>query len=44
MNVEDLVSDLSARELSELRALLNSDEWSRVIDDYECYPSDNDDE
>lgn len=34
-NAEDFIADLSARELSELRALLNDEEYSRIIEDWE---------
>ena len=34
-NAESFIAGLSVRELSELRALLNSEEYSWMIDDYE---------
>lgn len=42
-NAEDFISGLTARELSELKALLASEEYTRIIEDWETYPT-NDDE
>ncbi len=42
-NAEKHIEGLTARELSELRALLNSEEYVRITEDWELFPFEEDD-